>query len=195
MIPDTPHSLTIEITWLDSSCTTWQPFSLVSSLRSWSLKESFSERCGRRSLERSNQAEILNARVLSHQVRETSVLNFLWSKSGSRMRNHDTAFKQLKLYLRSPSECCTTQCICPVNHCCLRLPHPIEFEELNVRDCYDLRVSVRISTWLKIYILNTFPRIPVMALLDHGASGLTSPQETLPRKTWEWILAIQTLKI
>jgi hypothetical protein len=99
------------------------------------------------------------------------------------MRNHDTALKQLKLYLRSPSECCTTECICPVNHCCLRLPHPIEFEELNVRDCYELRVSVRISTWLKIYILNTFPRIPVMALLDHGASGLTSPQETLPRKT------------
>jgi hypothetical protein len=52
-----------------------------------------------------------------------------------------------------------------VNHCCLCLPHPIEFEELNVRDCYELRVSVRISTWLKIYILNTFPRIPVMALL------------------------------
>jgi hypothetical protein len=70
-----------------------------------------------------------------------------------------------------------------VNHCCLRLPHPIEFEELNVRDYYELRVSVRISTWLKIYILNAFPRIPVMALLDHGASGLTSPQQTLQRKT------------
>ncbi len=104
-------------------------------------------------------------------------------------------FQWTQTVLRSPSECCTTQCICPVNHCCLCLPHPIEFEELNVRDCYELRVSVRISTWLKIYILNTFPRIPMMALLDHGASGLTSPQQTLPRKTWDWILGINTLKI
>jgi hypothetical protein len=35
----------------------------------------------------------------------------------------------------------------------------------------------------------------MMALLDHGASGLTSPQQTLPRKTWDWILGINTLKI
>ncbi len=27
---------------------------------------------------------------------------------------------------------------------CVSLPHPIEFEELNVRDCYELRVSVKI---------------------------------------------------